>query len=102
MEATEKIRSANDDRLAGSRATTAARSRGWLLILSVAILLGGLPVAVWLDLRNLAESALRVQASELNSIIASVRAYYTSNVVGRILGASGKTPIVHNYMDVPG
>jgi hypothetical protein len=42
--------------------------------------LAGLPVAVWLDLRNLTEAALRCQAGDLNSVITSIRAYYARNV----------------------
>ena len=85
-----------------SGAATSAGSRGWLLVASVVVLLGGLPVAVWLDLRNLADSALGVQANDINSLISSVRAYYAANVVGRVLNSSAKTQVVHNYMDVPG
>ena len=44
-----------------------------------------LPLAVWLDLTNLGETALRRQASDLNSVITSVRGYYATNVVGRVL-----------------
>jgi adenylate cyclase len=84
-----------------SRAATVTRSRSWALVLIVLILLCGLPIAVWLDLRNLAESALRVQASDLNSIITSVRAYYATNVVGRVLASPGQTRVVHNYLEVP-
>jgi adenylate cyclase len=76
---------------------------GLVLLLLVVLLLVGLPVAVWLDLSNLAETNLRRQANDLNSIIASVRGYYASNVVGRILAAPGvPTQVVHNYQDVPG
>ena len=82
--------------------SAAARSRGWVLVLLVAALLGGLPVAVWLDLQDIAESRLRTQAGDLNSIISSVRGYYASNVVGRVLASPGSTQVVHNYMDVPG
>jgi len=78
------------------------RSRGWVLILIVVVLLGGLPIAVWLDLRNLSENLLRIQAGDLNSIITSVREYYTDNVVGRVLAAPGSTQVVHNYMEIPG
>ena len=75
----------------------------WTLVLLVILLLAGLPVAVWLDLSNLAETNLRRQASDLNSIISSVRGYYASNVVGRILAAPGTTTkVVHNYESVPG
>jgi hypothetical protein len=41
--------------------------------LLIAVLLAALPVAVWMDLTNLAEAALRRQASDLNSVISSVR-----------------------------
>ena len=77
---------------------------GFVFVLLVILLLVGLPVAVWLDLRNLADSTLRRQASDLNSIITSVRGYYASNVVGRILAAppGTTTRVVHNYEDIPG
>jgi adenylate cyclase len=78
-----------------------SRSRG-LTILLVVALLAGLPLAVWLDLRNLTETALRRQASDLNSVISSVRGYYASNVVARILSTPGGTKVVHNYEDIPG
>ena len=44
---------------------TASKSRG-LVILLMAVLLAGLPLAVWLDLRNLTEAALR-RLAELNT-----------------------------------
>src|SRR5260221_4992055 len=70
--------------------------------LLIAILLAALPVAVWMDLTNLAEAALRRQASDLNSVISSVRSYYASNVVGRVLAHPGTTQVVHNYETIPG
>ncbi len=76
-------------------------SRG-LVILLVLALLAGLPLAVWLDLRNLTETALRRQASDLNSVISSVRGYYASNVVARVLSSPGETKVVHNYEQIPG
>jgi len=76
-------------------------SRG-LVILLVLALLAGLPLAVWLDLRNLTETALRRQASDLNSVISSVRGYYASNVVARVLSSPGETKVVHNYESIPG
>jgi adenylate cyclase len=86
-----------------AQAAAAAQSRGWTFIPLVLLLLAGLPVAVWLDLRNLSESVLRHQASDLNSVITSVRTYYGSNVVGRVLAASGaSTKVVHNYESVAG
>src|SRR6516164_6483934 len=78
------------------------RSRGFTLALLVIALLAGLPIAVWLDLRNLSDATLRRQAADLNSVITSMRAYYTSNVVGRILASPGSTQIAHNYQSIPG
>ena len=75
---------------------------GLVLLLLVVLLLAGLPVAVWLDLTNLAETNLKRQASDLNSIISSVRSYYANNVVGRILAAPGvPTKVAHNYAGDP-
>ena len=68
----------------------------------IAVLLAALPVAVWLDLTNLAEVALRRQATDLNSVVSSVRSYYATNVVGRVLAHPGATQVVHNYETIPG
>jgi hypothetical protein len=79
------------------------RGQGWVLAALVAILLGGLPIAVWLDLRNLSEELLHRQASDMNSLITSVRASYAKDVVGRVLASPGvATQVIHNYQDVPG
>src|SRR6476646_7443935 len=77
-------------------------SHGLALILLVLALLAGLPVAVWLDLRNLTETSLLRQAKDLNSVVSSVRGYYASNVVGRVLASPGSTQVIHNYENVPG
>src|SRR5205807_5695349 len=85
------------------KSTTSRHIRSSVLTgLLIAVLLAALPVAVWLDLTNLAEAALRRQATDLNSVISSVRSYYASNVVGRVLANPGATKVVHNYETVPG
>jgi adenylate cyclase len=68
----------------------------------IGLLLAGLPLAVWLDLSTLVETNLRRQARDLNSVVSSVRSYYGSNVVGRVLASPGQTQVVHNYESVPG
>lgn len=78
------------------------RSRGLIVGLLIVLLLLGLPLAVWLDLNNLAEANLRRQAADLNSVVSSVRGYYSSNVVGRILSSPADTQVAHNYEDIPG
>src|SRR5271165_6652501 len=80
------------------------RGRSVALIMLVLVLLLGLPLAVWLDLQNLTDAALRRQASDLNSVITSMRAFYGSNVVGRVLAAppGTTTQVTHNYEAIPG
>src|SRR6516164_3417099 len=75
---------------------------GYVFALLFVLLLVGLPIAVWLDLSNLVETNLRRQASDMNSIISSVRNYYANNVVGRVLASPGTTKVIHNYKDFPG
>src|SRR5215469_11781010 len=85
-----------------THAPTAMGSRGLVLSLLVALLLLGLPLAVWLDLRNLNETALLRQAANLNSVISSIRGYYASNVVARVLASPGTTQVAANYEQIPG
>jgi len=86
------------------RATRPIRdaTRGVMLSILVLVLLIGLPIAVWLDLRALTETALRRQATDLNSVITSMRNFYGSNVVARVLSSPGATQVTHNYESIPG
>src|SRR5205807_10462611 len=85
------------------KSTTSRHIRSSVLTgLLIAVLLAALPLAGWLDLTNLAEAALRRQATDLNSVITSVRGYYATNVVGRVLANPGSTKVVHNYEAIPG
>jgi hypothetical protein len=68
-------------------------SRLSITIVLVLLVLAGLPVAVWLDLRNLSEDVLTEQVNELSSTIDSIRNYYASNVVGRVLAHGEKTQV---------
>ena len=78
------------------------RKHGILIGAVVAFLLLALPLAVWLDLTELNKTALRRQTADLNSVISSVRSYYASNVVGRVLAnPNGATKVVHNYKSDP-
>ena len=76
--------------------------RNVALVALVVLLLAGLPLAIWLDLRDLTDAVLRRQAADLNSVITSIRGYYATNVVGRIRDASGPTSVLPNYQEVPG
>lgn len=84
-----------------------ARKRGYLLWLVVLAMLAGLPLAVWSDVSVLSRASLDRQARDLASLVTSIRAYYASNVVGRVLsaqtsGAGGHTIVSHAYATIPG
>jgi len=75
---------------------------GWIVTAFVVALLAGLPLAVWLDLRAISEAALLRQTSDINSLLTSIRGYYGTNIVSRVLASPGQTQVIHNYQDVPG
>jgi class 3 adenylate cyclase len=77
------------------------RHPAWLFGLVLGALVA-LPFALWLDLKTLSDQSLRRQATSLNNIITSVRSYYATNVVGRVLAAQGQTQLLHNYLEVGG
>jgi len=98
-------RTAKRDGEEGSLRSTAGAGKGRVLLLValVLIMLIGLPLAVWLDISNLSRNILGRQAQDLSSVITSIRGYYASNVVGRVLAAHGaSTQVVHNYETIPG
>jgi class 3 adenylate cyclase len=73
----------------------------WFAV-AVFLALALLPVAVWLDLRNLSNESLTRQATELNDMISKIRAYYAINVVERILDNHGQSTPSSNYKDIKG
>lgn len=80
------------------------RSGSRLLLLLVIVLLAGLPLAVWLDLRHVSSANLARQASDLNIAITDIRDFYASDVVGHVLAASAQTHTVvtPDFESVPG
>ncbi|MER8834682.1 adenylate/guanylate cyclase domain-containing protein [Mesorhizobium sp. M0909] len=86
----------------GEQIARQQRTMGPLLVAAVVIGLIGLPVAAWLDLRDLSERMLRRQASEISRIIDEMRGFYGSDVVGRVLQANGAVTATHNYREVRG
>ncbi|MBV8600990.1 MAG: adenylate/guanylate cyclase domain-containing protein, partial [Candidatus Eremiobacteraeota bacterium] len=79
------------------------RARLPLVLGAVVLLLVGLPLAVWLDLRDVSEHALRLQVADLNSAITGIRGYYDNDVVRRVLsGGHGPTVVTSNYESIPG
>ncbi|MBY5364629.1 adenylate/guanylate cyclase domain-containing protein [Rhizobium leguminosarum] len=86
---------------------SAARRSGYWLIVVVLAMLAGLPLAVWLDISDLSGNTLRRQAGDMSSLISSIRSYYSTNVVGRVLaahatGTTEGTVVSHNYANIPG
>jgi adenylate cyclase len=71
-------------------------------IVALVIVLAGLPLAVWFDLREISENTLRRQADVLSVVINSFRDYYADNVVARVLSHPGGTVVLPNYQAVPG
>src|SRR5262245_17911016 len=93
--------------LEAKAAVTESRIGGWLLIGLVILMLAGLPLAVWLDISSLSQNLLHRQAEDLSSLITSIRSYYATNVVGRVLaahanGMDGTTQVTNEYASVPG
>jgi len=76
-----------------------------VLALIVLLLLAALPVAVWLDLRDLTYRTERQQAYDTGNFITDVRTFYSNEIVGRVQAAAAAntvTQVVANYHDVPG
>ncbi|MGN6770796.1 MAG: adenylate/guanylate cyclase domain-containing protein [Rhizobiaceae bacterium] len=73
----------------------------WLAVI-MAVALALLPVAVWLDLRNLSDTGLSTEARTLNGVFNDIRSYYADNIVARVQGFKGDSIAAHNYKDIPG
>ncbi len=93
---------AEDKDIAIGRMWLYAAERPWLLGTIVALALVLLPVAVWMDLKNLSDRALTVQARTLNRMLNDIRGYYATNVVSRVQGHDGDSIAAHDYADIPG
>ncbi len=78
----------------------------WKEFLTVGILfvlLAGLPIAAWLDMKGITEAALQRQATDLNAIMNGIRSFYSRDVVARVLAKDGESiQVLHNYLEVPG
>lgn len=74
-----------------------------LAVVGVTLLLVGLPVALWLDLRNLSDQVLRQQAGDLGRAINKVRDFYANDVVARIEAVHGSAvSVTDKYRSVNG
>lgn len=82
--------------------TRIATERSRALTLFVIMLLLGLPVAAFLDLRNLSRESAAKQARDINALMTSVRSYYAENIVAHIMAQPGPSSVAANYAAVPG
>jgi adenylate cyclase len=73
-----------------------------LAVLLVGLVLIGLPLATWLDLRDITQTNLQRQAVSLSTVISGIRAFYASDVVDRVLAAHGHAFVTAHYREVPG
>lgn len=94
--------SAPDTRRSSERLWLALARQPWIIGVAVVAALVLLPVAVWLDLKNLSDTGLQAQARTLNAMISDIRAYYGTNVVGRVQAHDGRSVAAHDYHDIPG
>ena len=86
----------------GEAAASHQRIMTPLAIVIIILLLAGLPLAAWLDLRNLSEQALRRQVDDVGRVLNDVRNFYANEVVGRVLEAKGPVTASHNYRSQSG
>jgi adenylate cyclase len=72
------------------------------MALLVAMVLIGLPLATWLDLRDITNSSLTSQATNLSTVITGIRSFYATNIVDRVLAANGHAFVTAHYLEHPG
>ena len=69
----------------------------------VRCLLWGRPTAGGREVQSQTRLILQRQANDLNSMLTSIRGYYSSNVVARVLDHGGANiKVIHNYEVTPG
>jgi class 3 adenylate cyclase len=78
------------------------RSGGTLLIVLVVVLLVGLPISVWLDLRHISATSLSRQAADLNIAISGIRDFYAGDVVGHVISSPRATVVTPDFETIPG
>jgi class 3 adenylate cyclase len=91
------------DALDDQQTASVARMRERFAIAILLLLLAGLPLAVWSDMKNLTTASLQRQAGDVTEMITSIRGFYSNNVVDRIRAHQGSgISALHNYEAVPG
>jgi adenylate cyclase len=75
-----------------------------VLVALVLLLLVGLPLAAWLDVRDLAAQSTLRQAGDFETVITGIRGFYANNIVQHVLDAPPGTPVsvTADYLRHPG
>ena len=72
-----------------------------VLIALVVLLLAGLPLAVYFDLRDVTESAIALQARDFDSVITGIRTFYADRIVRSVIDAPpGTKTVVRSDFDM--
>jgi adenylate cyclase len=72
------------------------------MALLVAMVVIGLPLATWLDLRDITDASLTRQATNLSTVISGIRTFYATDIVDRVLAANGHAYVTAHYLEHPG
>jgi two-component system sensor histidine kinase/response regulator len=86
-------------------AVTPAQDRvksAWMLAALLLTVVVALPVGIFYSLTHQAEQRAQREAQALSSIISVFRAYYATNVAGRIQSGGGQVTLSENYHQIPG
>jgi len=84
-----------------TKTSRAARAHTPLIVALVVLMLAGLPLAAWLDMRDLSDRILARQSDEISRVINDMRNFYANDVVGRVMAQHEALP-THNYKEVKG
>lgn len=71
-------------------------------VLIMVALLVSLPVAVWLDVRDMTTRSTQQQTTNVKNMITQIRSYYAQNIVARVTPFDGKSVVIHNFREIPG
>jgi adenylate cyclase len=96
MQRSSEGRAIETNRYAAPRALPA------IIALLVLLVLVGLPLAAWLDLRNITSGTLLKEAANMDSVVTGIRSFYADDVVARVLAANGHADVTAHFKDHPG
>jgi PAS domain S-box-containing protein len=81
---------------------TGSDGRAWALAILFLTLVVALPSGIYFSLIHQAEQRSQREAQALSSVVSVFRAYYATNVAGRIISGGGKVTLSENYHQITG